>query len=77
MNNQSSSTSGTGASAMESAPQDGTHILAHDGSQYFPPTVVHWHVDGWYLSKWPADENNQYHPVRWWPIPWPNTELSC
>lgn len=59
--------------SMDSAPRDGTHILAHDGSLYFPPTVIHWHVDGWYLSKWPTDENNLYHPACWYPLPWPWT----
>ena len=49
------------------APHDGTHILAHDGSM-FPPEVVHWHLDAWYRSNWPIDEENEYHPVKWWPL---------
>ena len=59
------------------APRDGTHILAHDGSM-FPPEVIHWHVDAWYRSGWPTDEDNEYHPEKWWPLPsWQNDSMEA
>jgi hypothetical protein len=54
---------------IETAPKDGTHILAHDGNTYFPPAVIHWHVDGWYFSNCPIDGNNEYDPASRMPLP--------
>ena len=56
---------------IETAPKDGLHILAHDGNTYYPPAVVHWHVDDWYLSNCPIDGNNEYDPAHWMPLPTP------
>ena len=58
---------------MSDAPLDGTHILAHNGDEYFPPVVVHFFGGSWYVSKWPDDCDNIYFPRKWWPLPqWQN-----
>ena len=36
---------------MREAPLDGTHILAHNGDEYFPPVVVHFFAGSWFVSK--------------------------
>jgi len=61
---------------MREAPLDGTHVLAHNGDQYFPPVVVHFFGGSWYVSKWPDDCDNIYFPRKWWPLPqWQNVKL--
>ena len=58
---------------MSDAPLHGTHILAHNGDEYFPPVVVHFFGGSWYVSKWPDDCDNIYFPRKWWPLPqWQN-----
>ncbi len=54
---------------MDSAPLDGTHILAHNGDGHFPPVVVHFFAGSWYVSKWPNDCDNIYFPQKWWALP--------
>ena len=56
---------------IETAPRDGTHILAHNGNTYYPPVVVHWFESGWFLSTCPTDIENECDPVRWMPLPTP------
>lgn len=59
------------------APKDGTHILAHDGNEYFPPTVVHWFQSAWYLSVCPDDVDNEYQPTCWlMAVDWPNRSIT-
>jgi hypothetical protein len=56
---------------IETAPKDGTHILAHDGNTYYPAVVIHWFESGWFFSTYPTDIENEYDPVRWMPLPTP------
>ena len=56
---------------IETAPKDGTHILAHNGNTYYPAVVIHWFESGWFFSTYPTDIENEYDPVRWMPLPTP------
>ena len=61
---------------MDSAPRDGTHILAQLDAN-LPPTTVHWfgpadlpglRAGGWYLSV-QQNEGPRVHPTAWQPLP--------
>lgn len=53
---------------VETAPKDGTHILVQNRNNIGqPPTVAHWHEDGWYLSvnRNEADADCGLPPTHW------------
>ncbi len=68
----------SGWQSIESAPRDGTHILACGGPQdrwRFPPTVVHYFRDpeepGWYTSVNELAPEHPYNAAFWMPLPPP------
>lgn len=65
---------------IDSAPRDGTHILAFralPGIRYTnltnPPTVVHWFDDpdepGFYTSVNEIAPESPFYPTHWMPLP--------
>jgi hypothetical protein len=58
---------------IETAPKDGTHILAWRNNN--PPTVVHWFDDpeapGFYTSVNEIAPNYPFNPTHWMPLPEP------
>lgn len=69
---------------IETAPKDGTHILAYRSPLGIrvtnitnPPTVVHWFGDsdepGFYTSVNEREPDYPFHPTHWQPLPDPPT----
>jgi hypothetical protein len=69
---------------IETAPKDGTHILAYRkpiGIRFTnntnPPTVVHWFDDedepGFYTSVNERAPDYPFNPTHWMPLPAPPT----
>ena len=67
---------------IETAPKDGTHILAYRHplgirvtNMTNPPTVVHWFddgvVSGFYTSVNEVDPEYPFNPTHWMPLPPP------
>jgi len=71
---------------IETAPRDGTHILAKGvRGEASPPTTVHWfgpadlpglRAGGWYISV-QQDEGPKVHPTHWMPLPAPTEEARA
>jgi Protein of unknown function (DUF551) len=64
--------------SIETAPRDGTHILAYRmpigirvTNMTNPPTVVHWFYDGFYTSVNELDPETPFNPTHWMPLPEP------
>lgn len=70
--------------SIETAPKDGTHILACDASTRYdawwtfmqrPPTVVHWWSnpgeEGFYTSVNEVEPQVPFSPTHWRPLPAP------
>lgn len=54
---------------IETAPKDGTHVLAYDGSNM---TTVKWDRDYWALiEQGYYAEDNEWWPTHWMPLPKP------
>ena len=63
---------------IETAPKDGTHILAYRvpigirfTSMTNPPTVVHWFDDGFYTSVNEIAPERPFDATHWMPLPEP------
>lgn len=74
-------TAETGWRSMESAPKDGTHILAcrvpigiRTTCNTHPPTVVHWFDDGFYTSVNEMAPERPFEATAWMPLPPPPVE---
>jgi hypothetical protein len=71
---------------IDTAPKDGTHILARGvRGEVSPPTTVHWfgppdlpglRAGGWYISV-QQDEGPKVHPTHWMPLPAPSEEARA
>jgi hypothetical protein len=55
----------TGPESMDSAPKDGTHILARQGDRYFN---CWWHDNGYGEAYWMDDADSEPNPSEWWPL---------
>lgn len=61
---------------IETAPKDGTRILAivagrhPDTGEPFIPDVVEWDGGRWFSENW-WDDNALYSPTHWMPLPNP------
>lgn len=67
--------SGEGWRTMDSAPKDGTHVLAVVAGNHpstglpFIPEVVEWSAEtnGWWSEMWGV--SGDYRPTHWMPLP--------
>jgi hypothetical protein len=65
----------SGWQPIETAPKDGSHILAcripigiRVTVNTHPPTVVHWFDDGFYTSVNELAPERPYDPTHWQPL---------
>jgi hypothetical protein len=61
----------SGWQLIETAPKDGTRILAWDGLCMM---VLWWGSGGWYDAQWVTvhlDNNRPFAPTHWMPLPEP------
>ena len=57
---------------IETAPKDGTWVLAYDADEYGETTeTAHWVRNGMFGGAWEISDEMQIKPTLWMPLPAP------